>query len=117
MHDKQMAEFVAKVSNDIAEEIDCGETREQLRDCIAYLTSELGHLRLRIPEAEENAQLRALLGASLEDTERMNWFEAQYANLRMYYVHGAREDHRATWAAPRLRELIDQARANPDFGK
>jgi len=31
-----LADLAAKVSNDISEEIDCGETREELRACIKW---------------------------------------------------------------------------------
>lgn len=48
------------------------------------------------------------------DTDRLNWLESQYANLRFGYVIGSREEHRRTWAAPRIRELIDKELSIPE---
>lgn len=78
----------------------------------ALISAACPEFAVRIVEQleRENASMKA-------DKERLDWFESQYANVRISYVRGAQEDLRAAWAAPRLRELIDQARTNPDFGK
>lgn len=105
---KEMEEFVAKISNDIAEEIDNGETRAELRGCIQWLSIELGLLRIRLPDAEENAQLRRLLGPSLEDSARLDWLEKHALDFEFNFkLNGATRKNYASGCV--LRPVIDAA--------
>lgn len=55
---KRQAEFAAKVSNDIAEDMDLGESREELRMVVAYFQD------LACVEAVERARLQSMLTAA-----------------------------------------------------
>jgi hypothetical protein len=54
MSDKEFAEFAAKVSNDIHENIDCRETRKQLREVISHFAVEscVQHSYRKLAESE-----------------------------------------------------------------
>lgn len=71
MTDKKMAEFAAKVANDVTEDIDCRETRKQLREVIRFWSLE--HCResgRRALAQSENVTLRALIEIALAELKR-----------------------------------------------
>jgi hypothetical protein len=78
MNDKEMGDFAAKVANDISEEIDCRETRKQLRACIAWWASECGMTHLKRADAESsNKVLRAVIADMLPYVRRSRSIRAR----------------------------------------
>jgi hypothetical protein len=60
--DPEFADFAAKVSNDVSENIDCRETRAQLREVIRWWASHAGMESVNRASAESDLRvLRALV--------------------------------------------------------
>ena len=54
---KRTAELAAKLSNDIAESVDCGESREQLRRAIAWWADRANQQSVRVAQLESDRAL------------------------------------------------------------
>lgn len=72
-HTKAEQELAAKISNDIAEGIDCGESRQVLRMAVAHWTDEACDQAQRREVAESKlsiiASAKAIMDAAMPPTE------------------------------------------------
>lgn len=53
-------EIAAQIINDIAEDIDNGESRETLRACVAYLATENANLAMKFASADSRLKMVAM---------------------------------------------------------
>ncbi len=67
----KIQELAPKVSNDISEGIDCGESREQLRLCIKWWANEYYKLSCELTEEQDKVLERnaEIIGLPFEKTE------------------------------------------------
>ncbi len=127
-HKQTHAETLAKLeaaNHLIAEQNQLGKERQEwalknaetIRGLNAQLTALQSEHEKQRQECTKNCvywQERAgkaenQLEAVRKDSERLDWLESQYSNIRISDVKGASEIHRCTWGAPMIRKCIDAA--------